>query len=193
MVKSNMANRDILFLNGTSSSGKTTLARILQDRLGAVYLHVSFDHFASMLPPRFNLTGEENWAKAADEWDKVLPPLLTGFNEAVAALANAGNNLIVDHVLLGEHNARQCARALAGHSVLFVGIDCPLPELERREARRGDRPPGLVGYQFAHIHVPGIYDLRVDTGEASAEECADAILSGIASGAPRTAMASLRG
>lgn len=171
-----MVGGDLVVLNGASSSGKTTIAQLLQDRLCGRWMHVSFDHFASMLPRRFALTGEENWARVAPEWGEVLPMLLPGFARAVAALADAGNDLIVDHVLLGEHNARQFADAVAGRSVLSVGVECPLEELERREAERGDRPPGLVAYQHEHVHVPGRYDLRVDSGSHTPESCVETIV-----------------
>lgn len=170
-----MAIGEIIVLNGASSSGKSTIARSLQDRLDGLWLHVSFDHFVAMLPERFTLTGEANWDRVAHEWGVVLATLLPGFAHAVAALADAGNRLIVDHVLLGEFNMGQFREALKGRSVLFVGVECGLDELKRREALRGDRPPGLVDYQNAHVHVPGRYDLRVNTEIESPQACAERI------------------
>jgi len=40
----------IIFLNGASSSGKSTIARILQERLGEPFLHMQLDAFIDMLP-----------------------------------------------------------------------------------------------------------------------------------------------
>ena len=50
----------IIFLNGTSSSGKSSIAKALQNLLETPFLHVSADDFLSMLPERFidYLSGE---------------------------------------------------------------------------------------------------------------------------------------
>jgi chloramphenicol 3-O-phosphotransferase len=47
---------DIVWLNGTSSSGKTALAKELQALLDDHFLHVCFDTFYQMLPPQFKPT-----------------------------------------------------------------------------------------------------------------------------------------
>lgn len=49
---------------------------------------------------------------------------------------------------------------------------CPLPELERRERLRGDRPDGLAARQFSRVHAHGDYDVVVDSGERSPQEWA---------------------
>ncbi len=42
----------IVFLNGTSSSGTTSLARAVQDAMAPPYLHTGIDHFLKGLPSR---------------------------------------------------------------------------------------------------------------------------------------------
>jgi chloramphenicol 3-O phosphotransferase len=53
----------IIFLNGASSSGKSTLARSLQATLAEPFLHIASDQFvaAGMLPPRRDDGGPFNW------------------------------------------------------------------------------------------------------------------------------------
>lgn len=41
----------IIILNGTSSSGKTTLARVLQKQLSTPFYFIDIDTFVSMEPP----------------------------------------------------------------------------------------------------------------------------------------------
>ena len=48
-----MAKGSIIFLNGTSSSGKTSIAKALQQILDEPYLHCSADGFFSMLAARY--------------------------------------------------------------------------------------------------------------------------------------------
>ncbi len=78
-----------------------------------------------------------------------------------------------------------CAQQLMGLPVVFVGVHCPLEVImERRRVTWGANAPGttLDGtvpqavsmWQHA-VHVPGVYDLEVDTSVRSAEECADVI------------------
>ena len=55
--------------------------------------------------------------------------------------------------------------------MLFVGVLCPLAELERRERGR-NRMQGLAKWQFDRVHAHGTYDLQVDTSVSDPIECA---------------------
>jgi chloramphenicol 3-O phosphotransferase len=57
---------------------------------------------------------------------------------------------------------RLLAELLGPFDVFFVGIHCPLEELERRERARSDRPPGDARRDFETIHRHAIYDLEID-------------------------------
>jgi len=48
-----MTNGKIIFLNGTSSSGKTSLATELQEILEEKFYHVQIDTFCDMLHDKF--------------------------------------------------------------------------------------------------------------------------------------------
>ena len=147
----------IIFLNGTSSSGKTSLARALQAALPESFLHVAGDHFAAMLPRR-----------PVDA--PTLLALTSVMHRSIAALAESGANVVVDTVVSNKTWLRECVDLLAGHTVLFVGVRCPLPELERRERERGDRRPGQAADQLAFVHAHGLYDFELDTSTVSPEE-----------------------
>jgi chloramphenicol 3-O phosphotransferase len=47
-----MAQGNIVLLNGTSSAGKTSITRALQEIMEAPYFHTSVDHYLGRLPPR---------------------------------------------------------------------------------------------------------------------------------------------
>ncbi len=166
----------IIFLNGISSAGKTSIAKILQNLIAQPYLHVTLDAFEDMMPDRYELGG-------AFEWTTLFPTVLSGFHHSIGALATAGNNLIVDHVMVhreGWHSSlAECLDVLRPFPVYFVGVRCPLDELKRREQARGDRSIGTVERQFPRVHQHELYDLEVDTSCASAEACAAQILAGI--------------
>ena len=78
------------------------------------------------------------------------------------AFAEAGNNLIVEHIIETRDWMHRLLRLLGKLDVFFVGVHCPLPELERREAARGDRRIGDARVDFATTHAFGRYDLDVD-------------------------------
>jgi len=147
----------IILLNGASSSGKSSIARELQRRLPAPYLHFSIDHLrdSGALPLERFRSGEFAWSEARENF-------FVGFECAAAALAGAGNNLILDHIIEKREWSERLERVLAGFDVILVGVHCPLDELERREAARGDRPHGDARRDFSSVHRHCAYDIEVD-------------------------------
>ncbi|MGW7004535.1 chloramphenicol phosphotransferase CPT family protein [Streptomyces sp. NPDC054933] len=153
----------IIFLNGTSSSGKSSLARELLQVLDEPYFHLPVDAFHAMRSRR---------EFTPDELRDVLRRTGMGFHRAVAGMAAGGNNVVVDHVLSEQWRLLDCLGLFAPGDVVLVGVRCSLQELERRERHRGDRPIGLAARQLEQVHAHGPYDIECDTATASAAECA---------------------
>ena len=147
----------IILINGASSAGKSTLARSLQQKLHEPFLHLSFDHLreSNTLPMARIRNGELNWAL-------MRPAVFDGFHLCLPAFAMAGNNLIVDHIIEQEQWMADLVELLAPFDVFFVGVHCPLPELERRERHRGDRHIGAARTDFHAVHRFTEYDLDID-------------------------------
>ncbi|MFS4581763.1 chloramphenicol phosphotransferase CPT family protein [Phaeobacter sp. C3_T13_0] len=156
----------ILFLHGPSSSGKSTLASELRRQSRSPFLQMSIDHFRDS--GAWNPADYPNWPSAR-------PAFFNGFHRAVAGFADAGNDLIVEHILdtPGWHQDLQIL--LAGHDLFFIGLDAPLVTLNQREVIRGDRPLGSAAADAAYVHDGLTYDLRLD-GTYSAATSAAAIL-----------------
>lgn len=152
----------IIFLNGVSSSGKSSLATELQRRLPEPFLHFQLDAFIEMLPRLDDVA--------------LFMRMASGMHRSIAAMAEAGNNLIVDHVVIEKEWLDECLEFLDGSSVLFVGLHCPLEELERRERGRDVRRQGFARAQIVKIHTHKVYDVEVDTHALSVAECADRVL-----------------
>ncbi|KDR60167.1 MULTISPECIES: chloramphenicol phosphotransferase CPT family protein [Streptomyces] len=153
----------IVFLNGTSSAGKSSIAGELVRLLDAPWFVLSADAFHAMRTAP---------AMGPDQLEGVLRRTWRGFHRAVAGMAAAGNDLVVDHVLSEPWRLRDCLDLFVPEDVVLVGVHCPLPELERRERLRGDRPAGLAARQFSRVHAHGDYDVVVDSGDRSPQECA---------------------
>jgi chloramphenicol 3-O phosphotransferase len=169
----NMKNGLIIFLNGTSSAGKTTIAKALQEKLVEPYMHVSVDDFINMYPEKFlNPTSEAE----AVILSHLLFSAISGFHKCVAVLAQTGNSVIVDHVLQEDGWLKECVESWQDLDVLFVGVRCPLALTEKREKERGDRNIGTARYQFERVHSHGVYDLEVDTSVLDVKDCVARIM-----------------
>lgn len=157
----------IIFLNGTSSSGKSTLTTVLQERLEPVFLHFSEDFFFNMLP------GD---AHQRLDFLAIGSALYDGFARSAAAMVAAGNHLIVDTVACHPGSMAAFERAFKGVGVLAVGVQCDIDVLEERERQRGNRSAGLARTQSPKVHLEALYDVEVDTSTTTPDECAAIIV-----------------
>lgn len=150
----------VIFLHGASSSGKSTIAKALQARIEKPFWHISIDHIrdAGVLPTGRFRSGEFSWRDAREAF-------FDGFHRSLAAYADAGNHLILEHILDTDGWLATLKSLLAHHDVFFVAVHCPLEILIEREKQRGDRPLGSARRDFETIHVGKLYDLELDTGD----------------------------
>ncbi|MGY6019809.1 chloramphenicol phosphotransferase CPT family protein [Streptomyces spinosirectus] len=153
----------IIFLNGTSSSGKSSIAKELLQVLDEPYFHMPVDAFHAMRTRR---------EVGPEELPELLRRTWMGFHRAVAGMAEAGNNVVVDHVLSEDWRLLDCLGLFSARHVVLVGVRCSLDELQRREQARGDRPAGLAARQFQRVHAHELYDVECDTTAAGALDCA---------------------
>ena len=177
----------VILLNGTSSSGKSTLLRALQARLDGAWLGVGIDSVVFALPRAYldpPLWGEVFRYVPAEpgspapfriETGELGMRLVEGLHRTVASLADAGLSVLVDHVLLEPGWLPDLVARLDGHEVLIVGVRCPLDVVEERERGRRDRTIGQAAAQHDIVHRGVSYDVEVDTSELSADAAADVV------------------
>jgi chloramphenicol 3-O phosphotransferase len=106
--------------------------------------------------------------------------LAAGMRAAVAAVAHADNDVLVDDVFIDPTWLDEWRAVLAGIEWRLVGVIAPVDVLQQRETARGNRIPGEAAAQVEVIHRGIEYDLTVDTSIQSPEECAEAILTALA-------------
>lgn len=189
----------VVVLNGTSSAGKSSIARALQELMPEPYLHSGTDHILPRLSPKFTVIGEEGeyfgilydrpverttgersegeYAYGQGEVRAVqIGPggltVLRAMYAALAAVARAGINAIADVVL---HDPRELSIAvdeLRDVPVLFVGVHVPLDMAIRRERERADRGPGGARAFYDLVHRHTVYDVEIDTSEMDPEQAA---------------------
>lgn len=188
-----MAIGKIVILNGASSSGKTAIARALQEVLDEPYLEAGVDKFLWMLPKRYlNQPLWDDVLGLATKSGVVGRQLISGMHHAIVALSKAGNNVVADHVLVESYWLHECASLFADLPAFLVGIRCPLEVLEERERKRRDRTPGQARAQFHVVHAHLVYDLEVDTSLLGPEDCALQIKQRLLDGTPPSAFKLLR-
>jgi len=156
----------IVVLNGTSSSGKTTVARAFQEVAGSIFLNFSIDSILYTLPQSALRTIVEGRPVPGKPFSEIV----AAYYGCVKELADRGHDLVIDNAITAEYQARHLKNAVEGHDVLYVLVSCSPEILAERERARGDREPGLAAKQLTTIEKWLDYDLRVDTSAASAEE-----------------------
>lgn len=101
----------VIIINGTSSSGKTSIVRTFQNISQEPYLDMGIDKFLWMLPKRYldvPLWQQIYWYKNAEDRKTILEihygpfgdQLFSGMHHAIHELPKSRLNIIADHVLL---------------------------------------------------------------------------------------------
>lgn len=189
----------VILLNGTSSAGKTTVARMIQQLRPEPIQHIALDQFRDGLPDRFRglnspegtpgarglnvvpvhapeRPSEPEVSGTAIHFGDVGLRMLTGMRHAIAAFAKAGNDVVVDDMRLDPNYLSDYLAALTGIGVTFAAIHCDAATLNRRETERPGRFPGTAVLHMHSVHAGCIYDVEVNTATMSPRQCAESIL-----------------
>lgn len=192
----------VVVLNGPSSSGKSSLARALQDRWPGLLLDGGLDRHLGMLPRAYlgpSWSQVYRYAYGPDGTIRAISVgpagerLHRGMHRAVAALAGSGCDVVVDHVLLERRWALDLVQVLEGVPTVLVGVRLPAEVLARRERERADRTLGQALAQLPAVHSHGGYDVQVDTSVLTPDEAAEVVLGRVGADRPPTAAARWRG
>jgi chloramphenicol 3-O phosphotransferase len=175
----------IVILNGAPRAGKTSIARAMQETLPGRWINLGVDNAMRTLPPALHPGIGLRPGGERPDLEPLLPALFLALYDSIAVHARLGFDVVAD---VGHHDSYSqplgmlpaCARRLDGLAVLFVGVRCPIDIImERRNTGpdtgiylRGSSVPEPVQRWQDAVHLPGIYDLEVDTGSMSAGQCA---------------------
>ena len=158
--------KHVIILNGASSSGKTTLSRVLQDLImkkrSELYKTVSIDEYLKM---------SVNDAIYEDDVYDISPVLTEAARQALSVCGG----VIIDHVITSKRIFDQLAGAFKECDIKLIHVTCPRKILVMREKARGNRSPGSAEASDAYLFPKDGYDLTVDTHAMSAAECAERI------------------
>jgi len=174
----------VILLNGTPSSGKTTIARALWDELEPPHWYQSLDDFRKGYQERL-------WR---DDPRPLFTRVFRGFIRSVREMALVGHDVITEAVML-PGNTDAYLDALAGVRVYLVGVRCPLEVAQRRERERTDRlngPIDLAIPDFDLVNADRPYDVEFDTSLTSTAQAVALIRTVLSSGRPPTAFDVIR-
>lgn len=172
----------VIFLNGCTSAGKSSVAKTVQNQLSVPFLLTGIDDAFSMLPA--NLHNHPDGFFFDRDPDGLVRLNFGSFGLAtleahihsVAAIARTGMNLILDEVVLTDDLRNEWVEHLSGMDVMLVGVRCDLQELERREIERGDRVIGQARGQYELVHADMCYDLEIDTTRITSDDAANIVV-----------------
>ncbi len=154
--------KQIILLNGPSSSGKTTLSKTLQrmfkEKNNQQYQIVSIDDFMKIS------TSETIYEDDVFEISQEMC-------DAVISYLQTSNGVIVDHVITSERIYKQFLEMAKPYKTLLVHVSCPLDVLLQREKERGNRCLGSAKDSYDYLYPKDGYDLTIDTNSLSKEEC----------------------
>lgn len=173
-----------MLLNGTSSSGKTSISTELINQKQILFQHLSLDNFFDNYNNFVNNKLIDASPKEIDHQvvsQIVDDSIFSVYHSTVKLFSEMGLNVIADTVMDSNKRFNECLDMFADLPVLFVGVLCSKEELMRREQIRGDRNIGLASSQFDNIYCFKEYDLEVNTEELNSIECAEGILNFIKS------------
>jgi len=171
-----MKKGNIIYLNGVSSAGKSTLAKELQAFLEKAYYVFSVDTFKDMSPKKFMDSDKE---EDEDIW---LDAIINMYH-TIKMYSDKGYNVIVDDVFDDFYLFDKARSILHDSPVTFVHVTCPTEELNRREKARGDREIGLAKSQLPELYpLDNLCDVTVDTYLETTQQCCEKIFTSLNSG-----------
>ena len=160
----------IIYLNGVTSSGKTSIVEALQARRDVFFYVVANDLFQEMIG--------EDYLK--ENYWKYLGEVILMMYHTAKLFSDMGKNVIIDSILveregIAPHYARM-REILRDNPLDIVEVFCPLDICRQRNIDRGDRYETQSAEQAELMARDIRYSMRVDTSQLSPEESADAIL-----------------
>lgn len=180
----------VIFLNGISSSGKTSIVKAIQHISPIPFLHFGVDTLIDMMPNQwlsFNEKGkdgcwfesyENDYGRATSCHSGVYGKTVFDMGmKLVETILDCNLNLIIDEVVWEQEKMDLYHSILSQYKTTFIRIECSRESAQEREILRGDREIGLANDQFDRLElVKYNYDLKIDTDKLNSFESAKQIL-----------------
>lgn len=165
-----MEKGKIIFLNGVTSSGKTSIVDALQSRRDVFFYVVANDLFQEMVGEQY--LQEDCW--------KYLSEVIIMMYHTAKLYSDLGKNVLIDGILVEREEIKphyqKLMEILKDSPLDIVEVYCPLEICRQRNSERGDRYESQSDEQAELMSKDIDYSMRVDTSKLTAEECAEEII-----------------
>lgn len=180
----------VIFLNGISSSGKTSIVKAIQHISPIPFLHFGVDTLIDMMPNKwlsFNDNGKDGcyFESYENEFGRAVScnsglygkQVFDMGMKIIQTILDCNLNFIIDEVVWDQDKISQYYSILSKYNTAFVRIKCSRKSANEREILRGNRELGLANDQFDKLESVVIkYHLEVNTDTLSSFQAAEQIL-----------------
>lgn len=160
----------IVFLNGVTSAGKTSIVEAIQERDDVFFYVVANDLFQQMVGDKF---------LRQDYW-KYLSDVILMMYHTAKLYSDMGKNVLIDGILVERDEIKphyqQLLEILKDNPLDIVEVYCPLDICRQRNIARGDRYENQSIEQYELMAKGIAYRMRVDTSLHSCVSCANMII-----------------
>ena len=161
----------IVFLNGLTSSGKTSIVNEIIARKTNLFFVLGFDLFEETLP---------DWAADVESY---YSNAIIAMYHAARSLSDQGRDVLIDGLVMEieglNFHYTTLREIFSGYPLKIVNVYCPLEVCRRRNILRGDRRENQSFEQSKIAETNISYTLSIDTSVHTVQECADLLLSKI--------------
>lgn len=160
----------IIFLNGVTSSGKTSIVEALQRRDDVFFYVVANDLFQEMIGEKYL---QQNY------WKYLSDAIILMYHTA-KLFSDLGNNVIIDGILVEQPEIKphydKLNEILSDNPLDIIEVSCPLEICKKRNIKRGDRYETQSQEQFEIMAKDIHYSCKVETDKYTSDECAENII-----------------
>ena len=165
-----MSKGRIIFLNGVTSSGKTSIVEALQDRDDCYFYVVANDLFQEMVGERFL---RENY------WQHLSRVIILMYHTA-KLYSDMGHDVLIDGILVERPEIaphyQQLMDILQDNPLSIIEVACPLEICRARNIARGDGYENQSAEQAKLMAKDIRYAMTVHTDQNTPQACAEAIV-----------------
>ena len=160
----------IIFLNGVTSSGKTSIVEALQERNDIFFYVVANDLFEQMIGEKY----------LRDDYWKYLSEVIIMMYHTAKLYSDMGKNVLIDGILVEREEIKphyeRLLEILKDNPLDIVEVYCPIDICRKRNHMREDRYEMQSDEQLELMTKNIKYSMKVDTSVYSSAECADIIV-----------------
>lgn len=169
----NLDKGRIIFLNGVTSSGKTSIVEAMQSYSNPFFYVVANDLFENTIGDKHLQT---------DYW-KYLSEVIIIMYHTAKLFSDSGKHVIIDGILVVRPELKphydKVKEIFNGYPLEIVEVYCPLDLCRKRNIGRGDRREEQSDEQNKIMSQSIRYSCSVDTSLNTPEECAEIIITSL--------------